>query len=138
MPNSLSISIPAGQAYILVTGSGLWTPDQVETHFGKLDRELRAMRARVGGARVLVDLRKAKVQTAEAAEKMKSWTGRIYRAEDQVAVICGTALLSMQIKHQAKVYNLRTFTDRQAATAWLLADASASSVESVSGQAPGV
>ncbi|MBO9574320.1 MAG: hypothetical protein J7494_01155 [Sphingobium sp.] len=122
MPNSLTISAEPGQLYILVTGSGLWTPDQVETHFRKLDGDLRVVRRRAGVARVLVDLGKAKVQTAEAAERMHHWTARIYRAGDQVAVICETALLAMQIKHQAKIYNRRIFPDREAAMAWLLSD----------------
>lgn len=130
MPNSLSISFTSDLPYIIVTGLGLWTPQQVDAHFRQLDRDLRLMRARYGAARVLVDLSKAKVQTAEAAELMHGWTGRIYRAEDQVAVICGTQLLAMQIKHQAKVYNLRTFPGQPAAIEWLLTDASARVAES--------
>jgi len=130
MPNSLSISANPGQPCILVTGKGLWTPDQIETHFRKLEADLHAMRKRAGAARVLVDLGEANVQTAEVAEQMHHWTARIYQARDRVAVICQTALLAMQIKHRVKVYNRRIFPDREAAMAWLLADASSRVAES--------
>jgi hypothetical protein len=122
MPNSLSTSAAASAPYIHVTGSGMWTPQQLEQHFLALDRGLKAMRTRTGFARVLVELGEAKVQTAETAQIMQNWTARIYRETDQVAVICGTKLLAMQIRHQAKIRNLKTFADREAAVAWLLAD----------------
>ena len=123
MPNSLSTSAAGRQPYVLVTGSGLWTPAELEQHFGDLDRKLQAMRAKIGFARVLVNLGDAKVQTAEAATVIRKWTAQIYGENDQVAVVCGTSLLALQIRHQARVRNLKTFSDRDLAIQWLLADA---------------
>ena len=123
MPNSLSISAAASQPFVTVTGAGLWSPDQLEKHFRELDHMLKTMRTHRGAARVLVDFGQAKVQTADAASVIKRWTARIYREQDQVAVVCGTSLLAMQMRHQAKVGNLKTFSDRDLAVEWLLAEA---------------
>lgn len=122
MPNSLSIIATPGEPFILVQGCGLWSADAFEAHFRTLDRELRAMRIRRGFARVLVDLSDARVQTAEVAAVMNRWTARIYRPSDEVAVICGTTLLSMQIKREARIYQRTVFSDKAAAIAWLLSD----------------
>lgn len=121
----LSISADPGQPYIQVTGSGLWAAEDVERHFRSLDQALRVMRHRAGCARVLVDLSEAPVQTADAAELMDDWTARIYRENDQVAVVCGTTLLAMQIKRKTKGYRRETFPEKAAALAWLMADAPA-------------
>ena len=125
MPNSLSISASVRQPYVTVTGKGFWTPASLEQHYRRLDRDLRAMRARAGSARVLVDLSEAAVQTAETAAVMQRWTASIYRETDQVAVICATQLLAMQVRRQAQIRNLKTFTGKQEAIAWLLDDGQA-------------
>ena len=122
MPNRLAISAGPAEPYILVTGYGLWTPQQFEQHFRDLDRALRTMRIRAGFGRVLVDLSLAHVQTAECAAVMSQWTGLIYRERDEVAVICGTTLLSMQIRREAKIYHRATFQEKKAAIAWLLSE----------------
>ncbi len=122
MTNRLAISAAQGDPFILVTGCGLWSPDDVERHFRALDKALRIMRARVGAARVLVDLSDAAVQTAEATAVMNHWTSRIYRARDQVALICGTTLLAMQIRREAKIYQRVLFRKKPEAIAWLLSD----------------
>jgi hypothetical protein len=122
MTNSLTISAKPGEPFILVTGKGLWTADHFDRHFRALDRELRAMRARAGFARVLVDLSGALVQTAEATAVMNHWTARIYGPRDEVAVICAATLQAMQIKRGPGNYQRMIFPDRKAALAWLLSD----------------
>lgn len=119
MNNMLSFAVGPGRKYIRVTGSGLWTADQAETHFHKLGIALRKMRAELGRALVLVDLREALVQPAATTVAMTRETARIYEVRDRVAVVCATALLAMQIKRVAAVYDLATFTDCDAALAWL-------------------
>ena len=125
MPNSLTISAKAGAPYIEVKGHGLWHPQHAEQHFRDLDRDLKLMRSRTGLARVLVDLGNAKVQTSETADIMHRWTARIYRPDDQVAIVCASQLLAMQIKHRAKIDQMMTSRDRDEAIAWLLAQAKA-------------
>jgi len=122
MLNALSISAAASEPFILVTGQGLWSAEHFDRHFRNLDRELRAMRARAGHARVLVDLSDARVQTAEVAAVMNHWTARIYQPRDEVAVVCGTTLLSMQIRRETRDYQRMTFADKASALAWLLSD----------------
>ncbi len=122
MPNRLTISAGPAEPYILVAGNGLWTPQQFEQHFRDLDRALGPRRARAGFGRVLVDLSGAHVQTSECAAVMSQWTGLIYRERDEVAVICGTTLLAMQIRREARVYHRAVFPDKKAALAWLLTD----------------
>ncbi len=122
MQNTIGISVASGDPFILVMGHGLWTPTQFERHFHDLDRALRAMRARAGFARVLVDLSDSMVQTGETAAVMNHWTRRIYRTRDEVAVVSPSALLSMQVKREERIYRREVFPDRGAAVAWLLSD----------------
>lgn len=122
MTNIITITAAQGDPFILVTGHGLWSADYFEQHFRALDRELRAMRVRNGFARVLVDLSGSLVQTTEAAAVMNHWTARIYRPKDEVAVICGTTLLTMQVRREARIYERRIFTEKAPAMAWLLSD----------------
>lgn len=122
MSNLLAISAAPGEPFILVMGSGLWPVEHVERHFRDLERELRAMRVRAGFARVLVDLAEAQVQTTEAAAMLNHWTGRIYRMRDEVAVVCTSTLLAMQLRRETKAYHRAIFPDRKAALAWLVSD----------------
>ena len=121
MNGDLSFTVDERAALVRVTGSGMWSAERTATHFNNLDKALRRMRQQRGGARVLVDLREAAVQTAQTAQVMKQWTGRIYRDVDRVAVVCATALLALQIKHSAQVPDLATFLQVEPAQAWVLA-----------------
>jgi hypothetical protein len=125
MFGQLSFSVDERIGVLRVTGSGMWSPELTERHFRNLDTALIAMRQRHGLGRTLVDLREASVQTAETAQMMKDWTNRIYRPVDRAAVVCGTALLGMQIRRAAQVHQLATFLDPTPALAWLLSDAPA-------------
>jgi hypothetical protein len=126
MNGDLSFTVDERAALVRVTGRGMWSAERTATHFNTLDKALQRMRRQRGGARVLVDLREATVQTAQTAEVMKQWTARIYRDVDRVAVVCATALLALQIKHSAQVPDLATFLQVEPAQAWVLADKAAS------------
>jgi hypothetical protein len=125
MNGDLSFTIDERAALVCVTGRGIWSAERTATHFNNLDKALQRMRQQRGGARVLVDLREASVQTVETAQVMKQCTGRIYRDVDRVAVVCATALLALQIKHSAQVPDLATFLQVEPARAWVLAGKSA-------------
>jgi len=122
MNNPLTFTVAPGDSYIQVVGIGLWSPLDIERHFRDLDKVLRAMRARQGFARVLVDMSGAKVQTAEAAAALDRWTGLAYRERDEVAVICTSTLLAMQTRRTTKIYCRAVFTEKTSAVAWLLSD----------------
>lgn len=125
MNNTLSFNAAPGEPFIQVTGTGLWSPSEIERHFRELDKVLRAVRARRGFARLLIDMSEAKVQTAESAAALDRWTGLTYRERDEVAVICTSTLLAMQTRRTAKIYHRAVFTEKNSAVAWLLSDKSA-------------
>lgn len=122
MNDPLSFTGAPGDPFIQVTGTGLWSPADIERHFRDLDKVLRGMRARRGFARVLVDMSEANVQTSEGAAALDHWTGLAYRERDEIAVICTSTLLAMQTRRTAKIYHRAVFTDKEAAIAWLLSD----------------
>ena len=122
MNSPLSFTGAPGDPFIQVTGTGLWSPADIERHFRELDKLLRNMRVRQGFARALVDMSGAKVQTAESAAALDRWTGLIYRDRDEVAVVCTSTLLAMQTRRTAKIYRRAVFTDKGSAVAWLLSD----------------
>jgi hypothetical protein len=102
MNNALSFTAVPGEPFVQVTGTGLWSPAEIERHFRDLDKVLRSIRARHGSARLLIDMSEAKVQTAESAAALDRWTGLTYRERDIVAVICTSTLLAMQTRRTAK------------------------------------
>jgi hypothetical protein len=124
MNNALSFTAVPGEPFVQVTGTGLWSPAEIERHFRDLDKVLRSIRARHGSARLLIDMSEAKVQTAESAAALDRWTGLTYRERDIVAVICTSTLLAMQTRRTAKIYHRAVFTERSSAVAWLLSDKS--------------
>ncbi|MBO9574321.1 MAG: STAS/SEC14 domain-containing protein [Sphingobium sp.] len=123
MSDIIEITATPRSTFILVEGVGMWTVDQVMRHFHNLDREVYAMRVRNGRVRVLADMSRAQVQTAEVARLMTSETARIYREHDRVAVIVATKLVAIQIKRTSRLYDLQTFEDRSPALAWLASEA---------------
>jgi hypothetical protein len=125
MNNTLSFTAAPGEPFVHVTGTGLWSPPEIERHFRALDKVLRPIRARRGLARILIDMSEAKVQTAESAAALDRWTGLTYRERDEVAVICTSTLLAMQTRRTAKIYHRAVFTEKEGAIAWLLSDKSA-------------
>lgn len=125
MNNALSFNAAPGDPFIQVTGTGLWSPTEIERHFRALDKVLRPIRTRHGFARLLIDMSEAKVQTADAAAALDRWTGLTYRERDEVAVICTSTLLAMQTRRTAKIYHRAVFTEKTAAIAWLLSDKTA-------------
>jgi len=124
MNNALSFNAAAGEPFIQVTGIGLWSPPEIERHFRELGKVLRAVRARHGFARLLIDMSDARVQTAESAAALDRWTGLTYRERDEVAVICTSTLLAMQTRRTTKIYRRAVFTEKNAAVAWLMSDKS--------------
>ena len=122
MAGQLTFGVDDIIGLVRVVGSGMWSAELVERHFGNLEEVLREVRRKHGRARTLVDLRDAAVQTAETALAMNRGTGRIYRPTDRVAAICATSLLAMQIRRTAQVHQLETFVDPQQAVQWLLSD----------------
>ncbi|WP_041391678.1 hypothetical protein [Sphingobium sp. SYK-6] len=115
----LAFEVRERDGCVRVFGAGLWSPDEAQAHFRALEQTILKLRRERAPVRVLVNLREAAVQTAQTADLMRTWTARIYRAADRVAVVCATTLLALQIRHVANVPNLATFQDVFLAEEWI-------------------
>lgn len=125
MDSRFTLSPPGADGIIRVTGSGMWTPEEVAAHFSELDGVVKAARARHGMARVLVDLRDAPVQTQETAAALGIWTSSVYQPIDRVATICSATLVTMQIRHRVQIFQIGMFREPGPAIEWLFAAADA-------------
>jgi hypothetical protein len=119
MSGQLCFEMDDVETIVRVRGTGLWTPEQTIIHFIALHRAILGLRAVRRKVLVLVDLRKAAVQTAETADAVRDGTARLYRDADFVAVVCESQLVAMQMKRAAQVPNLAIFSDLDAAMAWI-------------------
>lgn len=102
-----------------VSGTGLWSPALADRHFCELHRLVLNRRAAGQAVLVLVDLRRAPVQTTATAQIIREQTARIYRDADRVALVCAAALIAMQMKHVAQIENMSTFDAIEPALLWL-------------------
>ncbi|MDF0545198.1 hypothetical protein PX699_22860 [Sphingobium sp. H39-3-25] len=114
-------SVTVDGAFVRVTRSGMWTESQARDHYRELDTLLKRIRLSSGGANVLLDLTQAMVQTSAVAKVIAEATANIYKPVDRVSVLCSSALVGLQIKRQARIDNLATFSDEAAALEWLFA-----------------
>lgn len=118
---TLAITTEDEPGIVRVTGRGLWTPDEVDSHFDELDPILQAERRARGGALVLVDLHGAPVQPIAVADRIRFHTSRMYRPEDRVAIIVRSSFVKVQMKRAAAVAHLEVFISPDAARIWLTA-----------------
>lgn len=91
----------------------------MDAHFDKLDRHLIQARRLRGHAKVIVDLRKAPVQSPDVAERIRIRTQHLYAADDRVAVIVDTPLLKMQMRRATGCDHIQNFISVEAAESWL-------------------
>lgn len=105
---------------VRVTAPGFWTPDQLSDNMARTERVLAAVRAKGLPVRVLVDLRRSRVQSGETAERIRANSLRMYRPDDKVALVVASELARMQAKRlQAGVANRAAFLSVAEAEAWL-------------------
>jgi hypothetical protein len=118
-PPSLEIAIC--DRYLRVDGKGLWSATFIDEHFGPLHQQIIAMRQRDGRARVLVNLSAAMIQPPETAERIRHWTGLIYKERDRVAIVLASSLLKSQMRRVAIIADRELFLSETNALGWLLA-----------------
>ncbi len=121
MSGELTFEMDHRDGLVRVRGTGLWTPEQVSVHFVALRRAIDGLRAIRQPVLVLVDLRQAAVQMMHVAQAVTDGTSRIYGNADYVALVAGSTLLGMQMKHMAKVPNFAVFSEMEPALDWLAA-----------------
>ena len=103
-----------------VVATGFWSPADLQGHFGELKKAIDAARARIGIARVLVDLRASSVQSKDIFERCGEATSAIYDAEDRIAIVAESTLLTMQMRRLDAAAGRAAFTDPAEARGWLL------------------
>lgn len=103
-----------------VVASGFWSPADLEGHLGDLKAAVDAARARHGIARVLVDLRVSSVQSREIFDRLREATSAIYGADDRIAIVAESALLTLQMRRLDAKAGRAAFADVGEARAWLL------------------
>lgn len=106
---------------IRVRGEGLYSLSQVEEHFRTLGATIAHIRASHGRVRVLVDIRDGVVQSAEVAQAVSRWQGRLYSPGDRVALIVKSALHKMQMRRVVNLQITEMFVSETAARTWLKA-----------------
>jgi hypothetical protein len=116
-----SLEIEVRDRYLRVEGKGLWNAAFIDAHFGALQAQVEAMREQHGKARVLVNLCTATIQTAETAERIRHWTGLIYKERDRVAIVLASSLLKSQMRRVAIIADRELFLSETNALGWLLA-----------------
>lgn len=108
------------EGVVSVVASGFWSPADLEGHLGALKAAVDAARARFGVARVLVDLRASSVQSQEIFDRLREATSVIYGADDRIAIVAESALLTMQMRRLDAKAGRGAFADTAEARAWLL------------------
>lgn len=116
-----SFEIEVRDRYLRVEGRGLWSAAFIDDHFGALQTQIEAMRAQHGRARVLVNLCTAMIQTNETADRIRHWTGLIYKQQDRVAIVLASSLLKSQMRRVAIIADRELFLSETNALGWLLA-----------------
>lgn len=104
---------------VYVIGRGFWTDDMVDRHFLELRRTAALTRRKAASIRVLVDLRKASVQSPGVAARIKAETRLIWTERDRIAVVLQSALAKMQINRVVDHGNHASFVAIEDARRWL-------------------
>lgn len=105
---------------VRVTAPGFWTPEQLTANMVKTERVLAAARSSGRQLRVLIDLRRSRVQSGETADRIRVNSQRMYRPEDRVVLVVGSELAKMQAKRlQAGAPNRGAFLTMPEAETWL-------------------
>ncbi|HEX7782779.1 MAG TPA: hypothetical protein VF509_08225 [Sphingobium sp.] len=104
---------------IQVVGSGFWTPQDVDRHFGKLGDVVRSVRQSGRQIRVLVNLSGVPPQSLETVERIGVASARIYAKEDRIAIIVDSSLAKMQMRRVVREAQHQIFLSPNAAMTWL-------------------
>jgi hypothetical protein len=118
----LSMKRRDARGIIGVWGWGTWTPDYTQHHFAILGRHIADVRAAGHPVRVLVNLRKAAVQPAEAIAVIRAGTDAIYKPGDRIALLVGSSLIKAQMGQLLDRAKLNFFLSETAAHMWLSPD----------------
>lgn len=122
MKGSIDFEIMPGTGLFEVRCVGMWSVDQAQTHFARMERMVHTLRAMKRPVHVLVDLRRAHIQSQETSRAMAEGVGQVHVHADKVAFVGASALHALQVKRDVTAPQAAIFQDIDEARAWLAAD----------------
>lgn len=105
--------------------SGFWSLEEAKSYIDQIVDAIIEARSVNSAVRVLVDNRKASVQTLELINELGEMIGRAYKPEDKLAIVVGSQLLKMQMDRLPTIAMTRIFVSLASledATDWLMSD----------------
>lgn len=106
---------------IVVPSKGFWSVAEVDDYAGVLQKLYQFSRGRFGWCRVLVDMCRTSVQTAEVAQRFADHKQLFSGRGDKIALVMESSLLKMQVNRFMPADQYATFGDLKEARAWLTA-----------------
>jgi hypothetical protein len=105
--------------HLHVIGRGVWSTTFTENHFAEFERLLMQLRSTGGQVRILVDLRLAAVQSDAVNTQIATWTKRLYRRGDRVALVLASSLAKAAMRRVTMAADREFFLSEDAARLWL-------------------
>lgn len=105
--------------YLLVSGDGLGSLSEAQQHFRDLSALLVTERKAAKGARLLIDLQRARPHPPEVAAHIERVLPMLYREGDRVAVLVQNTSIKVGTKTSHNSLYSDVFLSREAAEAYL-------------------
>lgn len=113
------IWIDEGKGRVMVTLSGLMTPEDADRFGHEMNMVMENARNRFGVLHALLDASAAPVQPAETVARLQSPEGYLQSSEDRYAVVVATSLGKMQARRLTPEDQVGIFMSMAEADEWL-------------------
>jgi hypothetical protein len=107
--------------FISITGTGFWSPAEIDDHFDELRDLIERMRTVRSDVRILVDLRESGAQSPETIVRISARIAAAYRDGDRIAMVLSSSLAKLQMKRAIQNLQHEMFVSPKAAEQWLMA-----------------
>ncbi len=118
----IDFEVMPGTSLFDVRCVGMWSADQARTHFDRMEQMIHMLRVMKRPVHVLVDLRRAHIQSQETSRAMADGVGRVHVHADKVAFVGASALHALQVKRDVTAPQSAVFQSIDEARAWLAAE----------------
>lgn len=119
LPGDLTVTREPGSPLVVVTGSGLWSVEQMIAHLDEYQDMLRTSRWGGLGAVVLVLLEDTAVQLPAVTGVLMERLAYCHQPEDRIAMLVPGALARIQMRRVLDTGNHEFFATEAEARAWL-------------------
>jgi hypothetical protein len=107
---------------IVVTGTGLWTIDEVTAHYGRLRAIIAERRSAGMPIRVLSDVRQGQRQSPEIEAAILQLITETYLPGDRIAILTGSEVDKAHVRSVLGQADVAAFQSRLPAEMWLMTD----------------